>query len=254
MEKKFKIIGIIAILLISTISIIGFFIIYEDVYQGEVVKPSNNKLPYWRTFEIGTYNFSTIDYGDVNNTYFKLKIGYRLTLEGEDEGEKVLLNITVLNETLTVDGVETRVVEEREWIDGELAEVARNYFAICNETKDIIYFGEHVDYYEDGKIVNHEGTWLAGGINKPGIMIPGTIIPGDRFYQEIAPEIALDRAKLLGNTFTFQTPLGLYNSCLYFEETTPFEPLFVEYKAYAPNIGRISDQYLVLVKYGYVAV
>ena len=55
-----------------------------------------------------------------------LEAGHVQVLEG-DGGRLV---ITVLNETKTVDGVETRVVEERETDKDQLIEVSRNYFAI----------------------------------------------------------------------------------------------------------------------------
>ncbi|HSU77129.1 MAG TPA: hypothetical protein VLI89_08655, partial [Burkholderiales bacterium] len=66
------------------------------------------------------------------NEYFILEPGHQLQLKSND----ALLHITVLTETRVLDGVTTRVVEEREWKDGELHEVARNYFAICEQTKD----------------------------------------------------------------------------------------------------------------------
>ena len=50
------------------------------------------------------------------NKYLILEPGHQLILEGEDEK----LQITVLDETKLVDGITTRVVEEREWNDGEL--------------------------------------------------------------------------------------------------------------------------------------
>jgi hypothetical protein len=52
-------------------------------------------------------------------------------LEAQEDGEMIDLVITVLNETKVVDGIETRVVEERESEDGELVEISRNYFAVC---------------------------------------------------------------------------------------------------------------------------
>ena len=54
------------------------------------------------------------------NPYFILEPGYQLVLEGGTEE----LTITVLDETKQVDGVDTRVVEERETKDGKLAEVS----------------------------------------------------------------------------------------------------------------------------------
>jgi len=48
------------------------------------------------------------------NPYFILEPGYRLQFKAEDAA----LVVTVLDETKTVDGVETRVVEERETESG----------------------------------------------------------------------------------------------------------------------------------------
>jgi hypothetical protein len=85
-----------------------------------------------------------------------------------------LLSPTVLNETKTVDGVECRVVEERETKDGKLVEVSRNYFAIGKRTNSVYYFGEDVDIYKDDKVVSHEGAWLAGKNGaRFGLMMPG---------------------------------------------------------------------------------
>src|SRR6187401_529717 len=91
--------------------------------------------------------------------YFILKPGYQTTFEG---GKSARLVITVLSETLAVGGVNTRIVEEREWSGGELIEVSRNYFALDPKTADVYYFGEDVDMYKKGKVVNHEGSWRHG--------------------------------------------------------------------------------------------
>jgi hypothetical protein len=148
-----------------------------------------------------------------------------------------------------IEGIETRVVEERETEDGELVEVSRNYFAICNRTNSVIYFGEEVDIYEDGVIVGHEGEWLAGVDGaRPGIIMPGTVLVGARYFQEVAPGVALDRAEIVSLTATVQTPAGRFTRCLRTRETTPLEPGEVEFKSYAPGIGLIQDEVLRLVR------
>jgi hypothetical protein len=81
------------------------------------------------------------------NDYFILEPGYQIILEGEEDGKELQLIMTVLNETKIVDGVETRVVEERETEGGNLVEVSRNFFAICSPTNNAIYFGEEVDMH-----------------------------------------------------------------------------------------------------------
>jgi len=136
--------------------------------------------------------FSSI--GD--NPFFSLEPGFQLIPEGEEDGVDIGLTITVLNKTKTIDGIKTRVVEERETHDGELVEVSRNYFAICNRDNSVVYFGEDVDFYEDGVIVGHEGSWRAG-VNgaRAGIIMPGIQLLGARYMQEVAPGVALDRQK-----------------------------------------------------------
>lgn len=178
--------------------------------------------------------------------------GYNLTLENqeEQETEKLQLVITVLNETKIVNGTETRVVEERETENGELVEVSRNYFAVCNPSNDIYYFGEEVDDYEGGKIISHEGAWLAGIDDaRAGLIMPGKVEVGFKHYQEVAPGIAEDRAEIISLNNTLDTPAGEFMNVLKTEETNPLKPNEKEFKYYAPGVGLIQDETLQLVNY-----
>src|SRR5437870_8574530 len=179
------------------------------------------------------------------NPYFILEPGYTLVLEGEG----AQLTITVLNETKKVDGVETRVVEERETKGGKLTEVARNYFAISKRTNDVFYFGEDVDMYKVGKVVNHDGSWLSGvNGSKFGLMMPGRVLLHAKYYQELAPKIAMDRATIVSVTETVKTPAGEFKNCVKVEETSPLARFTTEYKYYAPGVGMVSDGEMKLVK------
>lgn len=186
------------------------------------------------------------------NLYFILEPGYQLILEGLAGKDSSRLVITVLHETKKIGNVETRVVEENETVNGKTIEISRNYFAFCQQTNTAYYFGEEVDMYKDGKIINHEGSWIAEGKNKAGVAMPGLILLGSRFYQEIAPTIAMDRAEIISNIETITTQLGVFKNCLKIEETTALHLSEKEYKLYAPGIGLINDEDLWLVKYGYV--
>lgn len=181
------------------------------------------------------------------NPFFILEPGYELVLEKGEER----LTIAVLDETRVVDGVETRVVEERESEGGEVAEVSRNFFAISSRTNGVFYFGEEVDMYEDGKLVNHAGAWLSG-VNgaKFGLIMPGQILLGARYYQEISPGVAMDRAEIVSMTESMSTPAGEFHDCLKTEETNPLEPKSREHKVYASGVGLLQDGSLRLVRYG----
>lgn len=186
------------------------------------------------------------------NAYFILEPGYQLHLEGIEEGDTVKLTITVLNEKERIGNVETRVVEEKETVNGKVIEVSRNFFALCTQTSSLFYFGEDVDIYEGGEVVSHGGAWRAdSGEAKAGVMMPGIILLGARYYQEIAPGVAMDRAEIMSCDETLETPAGMFENCLEIEETTPLEPENREYKVYAPGIGLIKDGALLLTKYGF---
>ncbi|UCC99906.1 MAG: hypothetical protein JSW66_08490 [Phycisphaerales bacterium] len=182
------------------------------------------------------------------NRFFILEPGYQLVLQSPTE--KVA--ITVLNETKRIGNVETRIVEEREQEKGKLKEVSRNFFAICREHGDVFYFGEEVDDYEDGKIVAHGGAWRADERNsRAGIMMPGTILLGARHYQEIAPN-AMDRAEIISDDVSMKTPAGKFENCIRIEETTALDPEEKCYKTYAPGVGLIQDEDMLLIKWGTV--
>jgi hypothetical protein len=175
------------------------------------------------------------------NPYFILQPGYELVLEGEEDGDLVQVVITVLDETKVINGIETRVVRERETANGELVEISKNYFAICKRTNSVFYFGEDVNIYEDGEIVSHDGAWRAG-VNgaRAGIIMPGTILIGARYFNEIAPGVALDRAEIIRLNSTVATPFDTFTNVLFIRETTPLEP-GVSLKYYVPGIGLIKD-------------
>jgi hypothetical protein len=195
------------------------------------------------------------------NPYFLLKVGYQLVLEGPGEdGEEIMAVITVLPKIkrISIPGygkVTTRVVEEREWEDGELVEVSRNFFAICKKTNSVFYFGEEVDDYEDGKIVGHEGEWLAGENGAmPGIIMPGTFLLGSRYYQEYAEGVAEDRGENTSMGMEVVTQAGTFSDCVTVIDTNPLDGVCSnddgDEKIYAPGVGLIVDETLELVDYG----
>lgn len=208
------------------------------------------KRAYTTEFHLDRCDFQT----EGRNPYFILEPGYTLKLAGESDGENVELRITVLDETIEVGGVETRIVEERETADGELTEVSRNYFAFCPENGSVFYFGEDVDIYEDGEIVSHEGAWRHGVDGaRAGLIMPGLPLLGARFFQEIAPEVALDRAIVVALDAEVRTPAGTFRDALATLETTPLEPSARELKFYAVDVGLVRDADLRLVSHGFSA-
>ena len=216
-----------------------------EVLSAEASKPKE-KDPFTDTFHVEKDEWAS----SGRNPYFILEPGYELVYEGKDGEDEVKLLITVLEDTKTVDGVECRVVEEREWEGGELIEVSRNWFAISKRTNAVYYFGEEVDMYRNGKIASHHGAWESGRNGaRWGMLMPGEPLLGAKHYQEVAPGVALDRAEVVSLTETAEVPAGKFENVLKVAESSPLER-GTEYKYYAWGVGLISDGPAKLVRYG----
>ena len=182
------------------------------------------------------------------NPYFNLTPGYELSFKNGKETDV----ITVLNEVKRIDDVDTRVVQDREFnADGRLVELTRDYYAIDAATNDVYYFGEDVDNYDkNGKISGHEGSWLSGVKGaKFGLMMPANPKTGQRFYQEQAPGVAMDRVEIASITATVTVPAGKFTRVVHVIETTPLESGKSE-KWYATGVGMVKDDKMELVRNG----
>jgi hypothetical protein len=183
----------------------------------------------------------------IDNPFFPLVVGQTSVFEGEEDGAMVHLEVEVMDQTETIGGVTTRVIEEREKHDGEIVEISRNYFA---QAKDgtVCYFGEEVDLYEGGKITGHEGAWRAEGKSHAGIMMPPVAKDGDFYAQEDAPDVAEDRAEVTSLGKKQSVPAGDFTDTIDTRECTPLEPdSGYENKVYARGVGLIVDGTLQLV-------
>ena len=185
----------------------------------------------------------------IDNAFFPLVVGTKLVLEGEEDGEPIRVEITVLNETEEVAGVTTRVVEEREFEDGELVEVSRNFFAQAPDGT-VCYFGEDVDDYEDGQIVSHEGAWRAGEDgNLPGIIMPANPQIGQVYQQEDAPDLAEDQAQVIDLGEPIDVPAGAFDDTVTMEDCNPLEDGVTDEKVYVRGIGLAIDEVLELISF-----
>ena len=182
-----------------------------------------------------------------SNPYFNLTPGYQLSYKHGKESDVV----TVLNETKPIDGVDTRVVEDREFDkNGKLVERTRDYYAIDSVTNDVYYFGEDVDIYKNGKVTSHEGSWLSGVKGaKFGLMMPANPKVGQKFYQEQAAGVAMDRVEVVSITETISVPAGTFTKAIDNVETTPLEHGKAQ-KWYVSGIGPVKDDEMDLVSYG----
>lgn len=180
------------------------------------------------------------------NDYFPLGVGSEWSYSGEEDGELVELRISIPEQTEMVGDVTTRVVEEREWIAGQLIEFSRNFVA-ATEEGTICYFGEDVDIYEEGGI-SHAGAWRADAAgNSPGILMPPDPRPGMKFVMEGAPGVAEDAGRIVGSG-PVRAPAGEFREAIRVREFNPLDGGF-GFKAYAKGVGLVLDPPVSLQSY-----
>ena len=191
---------------------------------------------------------------DSTNRFYPLTPGLSVTLEGYNDEDEVTETVerTVLEETRTIAGVEVHVLEHIAYHDGEVFEIAYNFYVEASDGT-VCYFGEDVEFYEDGDLTGMEGTWRVGVDGaKPGVIMPAMPAVGDVYYQEVAPTIAEDMGHVteLGGTAS----LGGtdFTDVLTIMDSNPIDDEDVceeERKLYAPGIGEIADVELEYVSH-----
>ncbi|MEK7595025.1 MAG: hypothetical protein AAB443_00330 [Patescibacteria group bacterium] len=173
----------------------------------------------------------------INNKYFSLPVGRELTYEGktEDGLEKIVISIN--GDTKLVAGVKTLIYRDKVWLDGELVEDTRDYLA-QDDMGNVWYFGEDVDNYEDGKLLDHEGAWLAGVDGaEPGLWIKAEHVKGDSYKQEYYKGKAEDMRDVISTSEPLKIKMGSYTNCVKMYDWTPLDKDAREYKYYCAELG-----------------
>jgi len=186
----------------------------------------------------------------IDNPLFPLSNLETKVFEGEetdpDTGQVVTVSLisTVLPRSAHVAGIDVLVLEESAYEDGELIERALDFFA-QHRDGTVYYFGEKVDNYEDGKVVDHDGSWLAGKDGaEPGIIMPAHPLVGQKFNQENAPGVAEDQAEVVAVNESVSTLAEDFTGCIRTKDTSPLDQGVVDIKWYCPEIGLVRDEEL----------
>ena len=84
-------------------------------------------------------------------------------------------------------GVPVTEIEVREYNDSQLVETTSDYHAQSLDGS-VLYRGEHINQYDNGQLVGHEGTWIAGeGANQAGELMPATPVPASGWCAKSVP-------------------------------------------------------------------
>jgi len=180
---------------------------------------------------------------DIDNPYLPFPVGLANVLEGVEAGEHASrIELEVLAETEKVASVTTRVVQVSSYDDGELVEIARDYYAQAPDGT-VCAFGSDADLYDAGAVVDTEG-WRHGKSKAQAVIaMPGAPEVGVTFTAAYLPPDEVETSEITHLGETVKTPAGTFKKTLTILEEGP------SIKKYAPGIGQIYDDGVELISF-----
>ena len=179
----------------------------------------------------------------ITNPYMPLRPGSTWVYRATDTNgvkEKVVVRVTNTTKKIA-NGITARVVVDTVTIGGKPREITKDWFA-QDRSGNVWYLGEFVSNYENGKVIDHDGSFEAGVDGaQAGIAMPANPKAGMAYRQEYFKGIAEDRAAVVTvGREQVEVPFGYFNSRLLMtRDLVPLEPKVQELKFYARGIGML---------------
>lgn len=180
----------------------------------------------------------------IDNVWMPLTPGTRLTYEGTtlDDGEYLDHTvITVVTDlTKVIDGVETLVIWDQDFSDGELVETELAFF-VQDDDGNVWRMGEYPEEYEEGEIVEAP-AWLVGLEDAvAGVAMMAEPQRGTRSYsQGWGPEVDfIDRGVVFRTDEATCVPVNCYVNVVIIDEFNVDEPGAFQQKYFASGVGNV---------------
>jgi len=179
----------------------------------------------------------------VDNPWFPLQPGTTYVYRGMKDGKPARDDVVVTHRTKVVGGVRCRVVHDRLFLRGRLAERTADYYA-QDARGTVWYFGEDTaELDRHGEVTSREGTWHTGVDGaRAGIFMPAHPRVGERHRQEFLRGHAEDHFAVVSLDAHVAVPFGAFDHALRTREWTPLEPGVIDAKYYVRGIGEVSEQ------------
>ena len=177
----------------------------------------------------------------IDNPYLPLTKFSRCELAGG--GETVVRTLLPRTREFEVDGetVDARTIEDRAFVRGELVERTLDYFT-QRDDGTVLYLGEQVDNYEDGKVADHDGTWLLGEHTKtPGVAMPPDPRVGSTWRFEDVPGVTTESNRVMRRLPSMRAGGREYRDVIEVRESIQPDDE-IELKYYARGTGVIREQ------------
>jgi hypothetical protein len=176
----------------------------------------------------------------VDHAYLPLLPGAEWTYEGMDEGEPRRDEVRVAPGMDMIQGVACTLVEQEVYLDGELAETTKHWFAQDREG-NVWVFGELSIEFVDGLPEITADSWQAGLDGaQPWMLFVAAPAVGDVYAGshaggiDVISVVSLDESEVV--------PAGIFHGCLLALETDPTDVEDADRIIYAPGVGLISEE------------
>jgi len=178
---------------------------------------------------------------NIDNPYWPMRPGSHWVYREVENGETQRVDVTVTNQTKTLEGIEARVVHDRVSRNGETLEDTYDWYA-QDSAGNLWYLGEDTAEYENGKLKTKAGTWTAGVDGaEPGVVVPANPKQGMTYREEYYAGHAEDGAEVLGVNSQVQVPFGRFKNALLTRNFSTIEPTVEEMKLYAKGVGPVME-------------
>jgi hypothetical protein len=181
---------------------------------------------------------------NVTNPWFPLPAGRTLVYEGTKDGKHAVDYFTITTHAVEIDGKPCRLVLDRLYLDGRVAETTADYYT-QDADGNVYYYGEDTaSIDEDGNMepFGTDGTWHAGEFGaRPGIFMPAVLEVGASYTQEFLKDHAEDHFQILDLDAKVKVPYGSFDHSLLTKEWTPLEPNVLDHKYYVRGIGEVRE-------------
>ncbi|HEU4701350.1 MAG TPA: hypothetical protein VFS37_02630 [Conexibacter sp.] len=179
----------------------------------------------------------------VDNPWYPLRPGTTYVYRGMKDGKPARDVVAVTHRTRVVGGVRCRVVHDRLFLRGRLAERTSDYFA-QDAHGTVWYFGEDTaELDRRGDVLSTEGTWHAGVDGaRAGVFMPARPRVGERHRQEFLRGHAEDHFQVVSLRARVVAPFGTFDRALRTREWTPLEPGVLDAKFYVRGVGQVVER------------
>ena len=180
---------------------------------------------------------------NIDNPWLPFQPGTTLVYTGTKDGKSALDVETVSARTRKIDGVQTRVVEDRLFLDNALEERTNDYYA-QDACGNVWYFGEDTATLDEhGKVQDRSGSFHAGVKGaQPGVFMQARPELDRWFRQEWFKGEAEDQFRVIDLNTKAKVPYGSFGHALRTEEKTELEPDVLDNKLYVRGIGEVLEE------------